>query len=386
MNKPKQTTSAKGATKSTASTPVQPATPASPVNTQDSRDRVFANPDRKDNAGQANVTKQLDTMLGKKAKGYASFKPYVNGILRYDPKTMQSAQLKKGAKVIAGTVLGRIGDSPRFKGTSTALAPHLNFAIRPAGRGAPKIDPKPILDGWKLLEATAIYRAAGKDPFANSTATTSQVLLASKDQLERQVLNDPKLDIYACGRNDIATGQIDRRVLAVLEYLSTRGYSLTITALKCGHSILTTTGTVSEHSTGDAVDIATINGVPVLGNQGPGTLAESLVKDVLKLQGSMEPHQVISLMTLGGPSFALPDHDDHVHIGYRPEGDETATSSDDQQQFAQILKPQQWRDLINRIGNIDNPTVARKPSAASLPAGKPGKDAPKRASSAHLGE
>ena len=63
--------------------------------------------------------------------------------------------------------------------TDGELAPHVHFAIRPAGRGAPKIDPKPILDGWKLLEATAIYRAAGKDPFAG-TASVGQVLLMSK--------------------------------------------------------------------------------------------------------------------------------------------------------------------------------------------------------------
>ena len=37
--------------------------------------------------------------------------------------------------------------------------------IQPAGKDAPQIDPKPILDGWKLLEATAVYRAAGVDPF-----------------------------------------------------------------------------------------------------------------------------------------------------------------------------------------------------------------------------
>ena len=42
-------------------------------------------------------------------------------------------------------------------------AAHLEFGIRPAGRGAPRIDPKPILDGWKLLEATAIYRASGRN-------------------------------------------------------------------------------------------------------------------------------------------------------------------------------------------------------------------------------
>ena len=63
-------------------------------------------------------------------------------------------------------MLGRIGK------TTPKLAPHLNFEIRPAGRGAPRIDPKPILDGWKLLEATAIYRAAGKNPFLGSKPRT----------------------------------------------------------------------------------------------------------------------------------------------------------------------------------------------------------------------
>ena len=42
--------------------------------------------------------------------------------------------------------------------------PYVRFEIRPAGRGAPRVDPKPILDGWKLLESTAIYRAQGQEP------------------------------------------------------------------------------------------------------------------------------------------------------------------------------------------------------------------------------
>ena len=106
----------------------------------------------------------------------------------------------------------------------------------------------------------------------------------------------------------------------MLEYLVARGYDLTITSLKCGHSIMTTSGNVSEHSTGDAVDIAQINGQPVLGNQGPGTLAEALVRDLLQLQGSMKPHQIISLMDYFGAdnTFAMADHDDHVHVGYQP--------------------------------------------------------------------
>ena len=37
---------------------------------------------------------------------------------------------------------------------------------------------------------------------------------------------------------------------------------------------------------------------------------------MLELPPPVEPVQVISLMTLGGPSFALPDHYNHIHIGY----------------------------------------------------------------------
>ena len=36
------------------------------------------------------------------------------------------------------------------------------------------------------------------------------------------MLADPGLEIYSCGREDIQTGQIDRRVLAMLEYLTER--------------------------------------------------------------------------------------------------------------------------------------------------------------------
>ena len=170
--------------------------------------------------------------------------------------------------MIAGTVLARIG------GAEDGVDPHINFSIRPAGRGAPRIDPKPILDGWKLLEATAIYRAKGKNPFAAKLGGAG-VLLLSKEALQRRVLADEQIEIYECGRIEIATGQIDRRVLAALEYLVRAGLPPDDhLELECGHGIITTSGNVSNHSSGNAVDIAMINGVPVLGNQGPGTITE----------------------------------------------------------------------------------------------------------------
>jgi murein DD-endopeptidase MepM/ murein hydrolase activator NlpD len=357
--KPEQPASAGGAADGGPSTSGNDAaTEVGPANTEDSRQRLYAYPERPRNADRANLTGQIDRLLDEKFPGYESFKAYFSGVLRFDRKTMELRPLREGSRVTAGTVLGRVGKTDE-------LAPRLHFAIRPAGRGAPKIDPKPILDGWKLLEATAIYRAAGENPFEGG-ATTGQVLLMSKPQLVRRVLADPRLEIYACGREDIRTGQIDRRLLAMLEYLVERGFRLTITSLKCGHSILTSSGNVSEHSTGNAVDIALINDIPVLGNQGPGSITEALVRDVMDLQGTMRPHQIISLMDFGADNtFAMGDHDDHVHVGYAPAVGVGA--GDVSQQFERILKPGQWERLIDRIGEIDNPSVPTSPSRYAIP-------------------
>jgi len=305
---------------------------------QDPRARLRALPDR----------------AGKKAEKKQKVAVKAEELLE---KAAGKGSIRVGSKVIAGTVLSHV---PKGEGGAD---PHINFSIRPAGKGAPRIDPKPILDGWKLLEATAIYRAKGKNPF-NEKLSGAGVLLLSKEALQQRVLHDEGLDIYPCGREDIEQGKIDRRVLAVLEYLRTKGFTLRISALECGHSILTEGGNVSEHSTGDAVDIAEINGVNVTGHQGPGTLVHELIEDVLELQGPMQPHQVISLEDFPGEiSFAEPSHFDHVHIGYRPvEGANPLEAG-----YEALLKPNQWEHLINRLGKIENPTVPIEPSKYSLP-------------------
>ena len=54
------------------------------------------------------------------------------------------------------------------------------------------------------------------------------------------------------------------------------------------------------------------------------------------------------------------DHDDHIHVGYTPVyGPGLGSVS---KQFDQILKPEQWERLIDRLGEIENPTVPTKPS------------------------
>ena len=143
----------------------------------------------------------------------------------------------------------------------------------------------------------------------------------------------------------------------------------------------TSGGNISEHSTGDAMDIAEVNGIPILGNQGRGSITEAVVETLLRLQGTMRPHQLISLMDLGGPSFSMADHADHIHVGYYPKGQSPGAGK----QFAALLKPDQWQRLIGRIAEIDNPKVPTSPSRYSIPTGK-GKHDSKRASAAHRGD
>jgi hypothetical protein len=341
------------------------------------KERLFANPGRPAAYRNGGEDQLLDA--GAEVPGYTTFKSYFTQVFGLKRDDVVLKRLRVGSRVIAGTILGRIGT------LEPGVSPHMHFEIRPAGKGAPRIDPKPILDGWKLLETTAVYRAAGKNPFFGPDAknpTIGQVLLMSKEALQRRVVSDPRVEVYGCGRRDIQAGAIDRRVLATLEFLSASGLKPTVTSLRCGHSFLTSSGNISEHSSGNAVDIAKVNGIPILGHQGAGSIADITIRRLLTLQGTMKPHQIISLMTFDGAdnTLALPDHDDHIHLGFRPL---FGTNGKLGRQAQAVLKPGQWIKLIDRLSTIDNPTVRVKPSKYSITVEPPAVDG---ASDAHQGE
>jgi hypothetical protein len=338
------------------------------------KERLFAHPGLPGAREAGGLEQQLDAQA-RKSGMYETYKNYFSRPFGLDPSKVRLRPLKKGSRVIGGTILGRIGR------TVPGQAAHLDFAIRPAGRGAPNIDPKPILDGWKLLEATAIYRASGRNVLYGKDGagamSIGQILLLPKPLLEKRVLSDERIEIYECGRDDIRSGQIDRRVLATLAYLAESGLRPGVTSLKCGHGFYTSSGNVSEHSSGNAVDIATVNGIPVLGHQDPGGITEQTVRRLMQLQGTMAPHQIISLFEIGGATLAMADHNDHIHVGFQPMFGANKKLG---KQALAVLEPGQWSDLISRLGEIENPVVPTKPSKYALPAKK------KRASNAHMGE
>jgi hypothetical protein len=130
------------------------------------------------------------------------------------------------------------------------------------------------------------------------------------------VLRDPSISIYGPGRTDVASGRIDVRVLVTMLYLAEREGSITVTSLMSGHSIFTKSGHLSLHASGRAVDIAAVGGTPILGHQQPGGVTEDTLRNVLLMPAELRPSELISLFAIGGPSFAMADHADHIHIGF----------------------------------------------------------------------
>jgi transglycosylase-like protein with SLT domain/peptidase M23-like protein len=334
------------------------------------KERLFAHPERP-NARDAGGDDQILSSKGK-LDGFTTFRNYFSRAFGLNARDVRLKSLQEGSRVIGGTILGRIGETIEGK------AAHVYFEIQPVGRGAPRIDPKPILDGWKLLEATAIYRAAGENAlYGDDETSIGQILLMPKPLLEKRVLADERIELYPCGSQDVQSGQIDRRVLATLEVLAERGFRTTVTSLKCGHSFYTSSGNVSQHSSGNAVDIAAVNGIPILGHQEPGGIADQVINVLLQMQGTLQADQIISLIEKGGPTFAMADHNDHIHVGFQPL---FGANTKQGMKALAILKPDQWDDLIGRLREIDNPTVPTKTSKFAIPVEK------HRSSDAHQGE
>jgi hypothetical protein len=141
-------------------------------------------------------------------------------------------------------------------------------------------------------------------------------LEGDKARLGAQILSEPQISIYDGGRQDIVKGRVDVRVLAVIGYLHEAYGQVSVSCLIAGHRLYARPGHISAHIYGRAVDIGALGGQSILGNSAPGGLTEHAVRDLLLLPSEVMPQQVISLLGLGGPSFPLANHADHIHVGF----------------------------------------------------------------------
>jgi hypothetical protein len=161
----------------------------------------------------------------------------------------------------------------------------------------------------RALALARYYRAIGVRGLVHG-------LRAEEDRLVHRLLADERVTVYGGGREDLAAGRVDVRVVALLSYLAEAYGQVTVSSLVSGHRIYSRPGVVSAHVYGAAVDVAALGGLSILGHQQPGSVTERAVRDILLLPAEIRPRQLISLIGMGGPSFALADHHDHIHVGF----------------------------------------------------------------------
>jgi hypothetical protein len=293
-------------------------------------------------------------------------------------KSERPLPLRRGSVVTSGTVLGTVSVD------HAARAGHLRFAIQPGGDPS-TIEPGTVLANWAQLQAALHPRGAhSEDPLLGATA--SDVFLLSKAELQRTVLADPGITIYACGRHDIATGAINRRVLAVLAFLSRSGLRPTVTALHCGQSPVTSTGAVSPAYQGNAVEISAINGIAIAGHQGAGSIADLTIRTLLALPPEFQPQSISSLMHYPGQSSTKSSRAywNRLRVEFAraakpavaisPGAAGAAAHSAGKGHVANAptlavpsLSAGQWEQLIQRVSALPAPAVSRKPSSAAIP-------------------
>jgi hypothetical protein len=237
--------------------------------------------------------------------------------LRLSPKF--AANLKAAARnggvdwaVVLGVLRARgaTGHSPADRSTLYKLAGRLG------SHG-------PMKGYWATVVAYAgdtrfADRAAALARYDRAVGLNALVdgLEASKASIAARLLSDRMVSVYGGGRNDIVADKVDVRVLAMIAYLRETFGQVTVSSLVSGHRLYARPGVVSAHIPGHAVDIAGLGGTSIQGHQAPGGLTERAVREILFAPAEIMPRQVISLLGMGGPSFPMADHYNHIHIGY----------------------------------------------------------------------
>ncbi len=237
--------------------------------------------------------------------------------LRLSPKFAANLQAAARAGGVNWAVMlgilrarGANGHSPADRGTLRKLAGRLGSFGPTKGDWATIIAYAGDTRFADRAVALARYdRAVGLDGLVKG-------LESAKESIATRLLADPMVSIYEGGRNDIIQNKVDVRVLTMIAYLREAFGQVTVSSLISGHRLYARPGVISAHIPGHAVDIAGLGGTPIQGHQAPGGITEHAVREILLLPGEVMPRQVISLLGLGGPSFPLADHYNHIHIGY----------------------------------------------------------------------
>ncbi len=176
-------------------------------------------------------------------------------------------------------------------------------------------------------------------------------------------------------------------MLAVLAFLSRSGLKPTVQALHRGPGRSTAVGhpAVGDTDTGGAVDISQVDGIPIAGHEGAGSITDRTIRTLLTLQGEYVPERIVSLMKYpqATNTLATRTHADAVQVDFLPSTAPTALTPAAAAKAARsaasgkrtasapfvasgTLTLAQWNELLAHIGALPAPKVAAKPTSAAI--------------------
>ena len=104
-------------------------------------------------------------------------------------------------------------------------------------------------------------------------------------------------------KHDLETGAIDPRIVGLIGAI-TQTHTITISALRSDHSMYASSGNVSNHYYGRAMDIAVVDGVPCT-DVAPDAPCGRLGETLAHLTGPSHPTELIYCFDLDGPGPGL---------------------------------------------------------------------------------
>jgi hypothetical protein len=239
-----------------------------------------------------------------------------------------AAQVAPASVSAVGTISPRVIVKTGTRIEAIRLAPKagtLGFAASAVASlsGASELTAGPVRAGAALAPVTSArpgaVLATGTGPL-DANGDVASVQLASiiqempEGDLGPLVLASGAITLNTRSRDDVASGQVDQRVLALLLAVSF-DHQIEVTVLRSGHSkYVKGTKRLSNHVVGRAVDIGIVDGRLV---RQSNKAARSIVDQLLALPNPIRPTEIGSPWNTDAPeTFTDSGHDDHLHIGF----------------------------------------------------------------------
>jgi hypothetical protein len=207
----------------------------------------------------------------------------------------------------------RFRRDPAGAADEAGLDPITATAVHPALETLDLRESKSSLAGALMaaaVEGLALYEVVDHGGLGPASA---EAAVGARPAGDLAVLHDPNIHLDASGAADLRAGRIDPRIVAILEQVSKR-HQIGVSALLSDHAARTTTGSLSNHHFGRAVDIATVDGRPVSPSN---EAARKLAAALLRLDPRLRPTELGSPWDLHDPvAFTDGAHQNHIHVAF----------------------------------------------------------------------